>query len=482
MDLQPSADAEALTNRVAGMIDAGRTGPARPLLAALRSMTAPSVRLAELAARLALCDGDLDEAQAELDTAIGTSPPHAGLYKLRADLRRRRGETADAAQDAAAAVMLDRHDPVAKALLGVLLLDLGQPQNAVLCLHEAVAAVPTNAFFREGLAAAQCGCGDFDAAATTLAGGIAAAPGRVALRNAAILLEVRRHDFEAAVGLAETARQAGVADACVFGLKGHALSSLGRHVEAADAYTEALKLRPDDPYVRHLVAASGSVASADRAPTDYLRAVFDGYADHFELHLISLGYRIPGLIRAALLRHLDLCTGERIGPVLDLGCGTGLVAVAIADLPIGPLTGVDLSPHMLARAAEKQVYAELREADMMTLLAETRQSWRVILAADVLCYIGALDQAFVAVHEGLRPGGWFICSLELPPSEAPIADDSAWGLGGKCRYMHREDYVRQAALAAGFAIREIAYETQRREADIPVPGLLLVLQRTRDDG
>ena len=93
--------------------------------------------------------------------------------------------------------------------------------------------------------------------------------------------------------------------------------------------------------------------SAARAPVEYLRAVFDGYADRFELHLISLGYRIPGLIRAALLRHPAIAAGERLGPVLDLGCGTGLVAVVLSDLPIGPLVGVDVSPRMLAQRGGK---------------------------------------------------------------------------------------------------------------------------------
>ncbi len=136
----------------------------------------------------------------------------------------------------------------------------------------------------------------------------------------------------------------------MLGLLGHALSSLGRHDEASGAYAEALKLAPEDPYVRHLVAAAGLVPDLGRAPPDYVRVVFDGYATRFDAHLMGLGYRIPGLVRAIVAATPP---EERAGtgPVLDLGCGTGLMAVALSDLPLGPIVGVDLSRGMLAAAA-----------------------------------------------------------------------------------------------------------------------------------
>jgi predicted TPR repeat methyltransferase len=477
--LHATADAAALTARVSALIDANRPAAARHLLSAVRRLVPPSPAIAELAARVAMGEGRSEQALVELDAAVLLHPDHAGLRKCRADLRLRLDDTAGALADAAEAVILDRADPAAKALLGVLLLEHGRADDAIACLGEAVAADAANPAYRQGLAAAQEANRDPDAALATLAAGIVAVPWRVDLRNAAILVAVRQRDFTAACQLAEAARVAGVADACSFGLLGHALSSLGRHTDAADAYVEALKLGPDDPYVRHLVAASGILPSAPRAPVEYLRAVFDGYADRFEAHLISLGYRIPGLMHAALARHPTIVAGERLGPALDLGCGTGLVAVALSDLPVAPLVGLDVSPRMLQAAAAKQLYAELHEADLMSFLTESTTSWRLLLAADVLIYFGGLAELLAAAHGRLEPGGWFVFSLEelLPDRDGVVPGDGNWSLHRQGRYAHSLDYVAAAAGDAGLAVRVLERQAVRFEADAPVAGIFAVLER-----
>jgi predicted TPR repeat methyltransferase len=539
--LPAAADAEALTNRAAQLLAAGRIGAARPLLAAARRLAPGSIGVADISARLALRLNAPDEAAFELDQAIEAAPEHPGLRKRRAELRRQAGDIEGAARDAADAVVLDRKDATAKALLGILMLELGRTADAVACLAEASDAEPGNPGFATGLATAREAAGDPDAALAVLRRCTIVSPRQVEPRNAAILLCVRRRDFRQAIRLAEETRRAGIADACSFGLLGHALSSLGRHEEAADAYSEALKLGPDDPYVRHLVAAAGIVPSATRAPAEYLRAVFDGYADRFEQHLVALGYRMPGLFRAALRQHPGIAAGERVGPVLDLGCGTGLVALAIADLPVGPLIGVDIAPRMLAQAKAKGLYAELREADVMTVLGqkeplppagevETRSGegegdrvapkqasaacqpdhphpalradpgsspgqalspragevsgYPLILAADVFCYFGALKDVFAAAHTSLTPGGWLVCSVEelLPDSDGVIPGNGDWALGRQGRYAHSLAYIRDTAAEAGLQVLRLDRETLRYEANAPVTGLLVVLQRVRHDG
>jgi predicted TPR repeat methyltransferase len=477
--LLASPDSAALTRRLAELIAAGRTNAARPMLAALRRLEPPSPRQFELAALLAMREDRLAAALAELDAGLADNPAEATLYRRRAQLRHRLGDPSGAARDAAEAVVLDPADPSGKALLGALLTELGRPAEAVRCLQEAVAASPADPTFFRALATAQAAASDPDGAAATLTTGIAAAPGSAELRHAAVLLAVRRRQFADALALAETARRDGIADACLFALKAHALAKLGRRDEASEAIAEALKLGPDDPYVRHLGAVSGSLPQPGRASVDYLKAVFDGYADRFEAHLISLGYRIPGAIRAALLRHAALPAEGRLGPVLDLGCGTGLVAVAVSDLPLGQLIGVDISASMLAKAGMKGLYAALHESDIMAFLAEDGPYFAVILAADVLVYFGALDELMAAAARRMRPGALFVASIEeLAGGE--LTDGCGWAFGPQGRYAHRAAYLIAAAGAAGLSVLELEQQIVRNEAQKPVAGLLAVLQRRLD--
>jgi predicted TPR repeat methyltransferase len=481
--IEVTADGQTLCRRVGELIDGGRFGAARPLLAAARRLSPPSPDLTILGARLAVGEGVPDLATAELDAGIAVWPSHAGLRKARAAARSETGDIEGAARDAAEAVIFDPADSQAKAILGAALLALGRATDAAACLAEAVAHGPVPVIYRETLAKALEATGDAGAALRILSEGIALSPGSVALRNAAILICVHRRDFIQADRLADQARAAGVADACTFGMRGHALSSLGRHDEAAAAYQEAYKLGPHDPYVRHLVTASGALPDARRAPPEYVGTVFDGYADRFEAHLISLGYSIPGAIRAVLVTHAKVARGLPAGPILDLGCGTGLVALATSDLPIGPFTGVDLSRKMLDRARAKQLYDELREADIAAYLAAGTQSWPLILAADVLCYFGALDELFALVHARLAPGGWFIFSVEelLPDYDGIVPGNGRWALQRMGRYAHDSDYVHEAAIAAGFRILRTDRPVIRREAGAAVPGIMLTLERPGHD-
>jgi predicted TPR repeat methyltransferase len=457
----------ALVTKARYLLDQGRPGAARPLVLALRPAGAEEAVAVEMEARLLFAQGRVPEAVAVLDAGLEEAGPSLALYLTRADLRLRAGDAVGAATDAAEAVILARDNAAAKALLGRALLQLGRAADAVACLGEALAALPYAAPIRLDLAAALDAVAQPEAGEAVLAAGIALDPGSAALHSAALLRRIRAEDFAAAVALAVTARRNGALDACGFGLMGHALSSLGRHDEAADAYVEAMKLAPEDPYVRHLVASAGRCDAGERAPPEYVRALFDEYAERFDRHLVHLGYRVPGMVRRVLAPFAPVS-----GPVLDLGCGTGLLALTCKDLAPRDWIGVDLSPRMLGAARSKALYAELHEADLLTFLAGETRAFPIILAGDVLCYFGPLMPLLRAAQPRMAPGGRFIFTVERLAS-----DKEAACLGRRGRYAHSEAHVIAAARDAGLEIVSLDADTLRLDGSVPVHGLLAVVGR-----
>lgn len=460
---------EELVARLRGFVADGRLIAAGALLPALEAAGHAGPDLVALRAEAACLAQQPDEALAALNAAIGGAWDCVALRLCRARLRLRLAQPQAAAQDAAEAVLRAPRDSAAKACLGEAMLALGHSADALSCLAEAAADASDPAVLA-ALAQAQAACRDMAAAAQTLQQAIARFPANLSLRTAAVMLHLRLRDHAGAEALALAAWRDGVADACLLGLLGHARSSLGRHAEAAQAYAEARKLGPEDPYVRHLAATADLSATALRAAPDYVEVVFDGYADRFDAHLASLCYRMPALLRAELDRRPE----ARLAPVLDLGCGTGLVGAALVGLGLAPLVGVDLSSRMLARARARGLYAELHHADIDVFLDGAAPSFPLILAADVLPYFGDLRRLFGRIAAHLRPGGLFLGSVE---QLAAAGADEGWRLGRLGRYAHAPEHVRAAAVGAGLRMAMEREETIRLEALEPVTGLLIGLER-----
>ncbi|MCO6420052.1 tetratricopeptide repeat protein, partial [Siccirubricoccus sp. KC 17139] len=398
---------------------------------------------------------------------------------LRAHARQACGRLDQAIDDAAAAVMAVPADPGAKLALGNILAERGRFDEAIFFLGEAFRARPEDALIQLRLGQAFMLAKKHEAAAEILAHCVARHPD---LPGAAALEAQNRLVAGDAVGAAALARAAlarGLTEAALHSVLAHALIAEADTEGAARHLTAAARLAPENPYLAHLAAALGGEAAVapERAADDYVRTLFDGYAPRFEASLIQLGYRVPGLMRHQVETLLpEVAAGTaRLGPVLDLGCGTGLIGVALCDLLHGPLTGIDLSRRMLEQAAAKGIYARLEEAEATAALhgplALPPQA--LITAADLFCYFGRLEALLAGCRARLAPEGLLLFSVEAAPPGA------RWQLGANGRFRHAPDYVAAALAACGLEAVEWREEPLRREADGVVDGLLVAARVAR---
>ena len=94
---------------------------------------------------------------------------------------------------------------------------------------------------------------------------------------------------------------------------------------------------------------------------DDAHEVYEEWAPTYEADLVEgFGYTAHRIAAEALV---SACP-DRGAEILDVGCGTGLVAEELAARGFSNLDGFDASPQMLAEARSKGVYRELVEGDV----------------------------------------------------------------------------------------------------------------------
>ncbi|MFI7674878.1 class I SAM-dependent methyltransferase [Actinophytocola sp. NPDC049390] len=93
------------------------------------------------------------------------------------------------------------------------------------------------------------------------------------------------------------------------------------------------------------------------------------------------------------------------GPVADVGCGTGRITAHLAGLGVD-VSGVDLSPRMLAAARRTYPHLSFAEASMTALPIEDGALGGVVAWYSTIHVPGThLPAALAEFHRVLRPGG-----------------------------------------------------------------------------
>lgn len=239
---------------------------------------------------------------------------------------------------------------------------------------------------------------------------------------------------------------------------------------AAQACRRALALDPQDRLGASLrLARLGGRDAPRRMSPAYVAALFDDYAPRFERHLtVDLAYRGPQQL-VAVLEGLGAVSFER---VLDIGCGTGLMAAALKGRTT-LIEGCDIAPAMAARSRATGLYARVDVADAEEVLAcREPGSVDLVTAADVVVYVGELDPLFRAVARALRPGGFFALTIQTGPEDG-------FGLGEDLRFRHAPSYVRALGAAHGLPVVARADGVLRTDRGRPVAAAAMACRRAR---
>ncbi|STX27881.1 methyltransferase [Legionella beliardensis] len=236
--------------------------------------------------------------------------------------------------------------------------------------------------------------------------------------------------------------------------------------KAQNLLSQALAVNPNDKASQHMLNAIAGLNKNTETAPEYATNLFNNYALYYDQHVQKyLKYTIPNQI-LNLLGDLAISPRQR---TLDLGCGTGLTGQVLRDMT-QTLTGVDIAKKMLDWARPKGIYDELVEAEALAYLSNTKDSYDLIVAADVLPYFGELTPLFQQISQHLTAEGYFIFTTE-------ISSIMPWQLQTSARFSHHEHYLEQLAETNSLQIIAKKQIIARQQDDHPLPVLLVAMQK-----
>nr|POF11552.1 williams-beuren syndrome chromosomal region 27 protein [Quercus suber] len=191
---------------------------------------------------------------------------------------------------------------------------------------------------------------------------------------------------------------------------------------------------------------------------DDCKKIYAEWAETYnaEVNGPSLEYVAPVLAAQAI----GTANGRIDGSILDAGCGTGLVGIALHQAGAKDIDGIDLSPEMLKIAEKTAVYKKLTTADLCQRIDIPDAKYDVVTCCGTLTHghVGAKPalSEFVRVT---KKGGVIV---------ATVLDD-LWSSGG---FKAEVDRLRVEGLVEVLSVENADY----RRGD-SVKARMLVLKR-----
>ena len=202
---------------------------------------------------------------------------------------------------------------------------------------------------------------------------------------------------------------------------------------------------------------------------EYVESLFDVFAPDFDKVLAELGYCVPQEISRMLAEYF---AGKVMAKkwILDLGCGSGLCASAVAEnFPQSHFVGMDISAGMLKEAERKNIYTSLIQGNISACGKQIKRRFSVVTAADVFTYFGRLDSLFAEVGKLLFRNGVFAFSIS-----ENTTNGKDFFLMPSSRFVHRPEYVENVLRKQGFEVVKNERKILRTEGEKEVAGRIIL--------
>ncbi len=410
-----------------------------------------------------------DKAQIQFEHVVIQDASHALAWFYLGVLALKKGYLQDALDCFRTVLSLNPNDVEAWVNSGVVLLQQHEPQMAIHEFSKALSIDPNHEAARNNLAATFVYFDRFENALVHYNELLKSNPNHMEYAYNAAVCEMALGHLDAAITLYEKILRQNPKHFATLNNMAAIHNRLDQHQKTKDFLERALAVQPDNETCSFMLNALTHQDNKPASCTTYVRHLFNDYAIHYEQHMNhALGYTLSHHI-ASVLHQMPLFN---VPKALDLGCGTGLTGIVLREL-CQYLIGIDVSSKMLTKAQEKDIYDELFEAEAVAWLKQNAQHYDLVVAADVLPYVGDLAPLMEILSQRIQPKGYFICTFEISECED-------WSIQETARFCHHPEYVVSLAKQFGFNLKSEQKVAGRQHQGQDLHVVLCVFERSQE--